>query len=214
MYLFKFVYLIDLTTLWQEFIMHRAFAIERNSQQNLHIWPNLTCFFRSWLIGLWLECHSHTPTTRHQLWPFWANMKRCPFYAVFALNLAILKQYSLPHVSCLKTSVKTSCHKPNDMPTLSATSLTVIQRLSKIISFTATMFPSVVDVLIDILSAFHKPVIPQLNLCSAYSRHAKRHSQHFKCLCTFSFIFYTKLNTVSKIHFFEYKKSKSIPNHD
>ena len=46
-----------------------------------------------------------------------------------------------------KTSVKIACHEPNDMPTLSATSLIVIQRLFKILFFNASMFTSVVDVL-------------------------------------------------------------------
>ena len=46
---FKVVFIIDRTTLWQEFMMHHAIAIEENSEQNLHIWPNLICFFRSWL---------------------------------------------------------------------------------------------------------------------------------------------------------------------
>ena len=46
---FKVVFLIDRTTLWQEFMMHHAIAIEENSEQNLNIWPNLTCFVRSWI---------------------------------------------------------------------------------------------------------------------------------------------------------------------
>ena len=55
---FKIVFLIDRTTLWQEFRMHYAIAIEENKEQNLHIWPNLMCFFRSclfWTLPLgWL----------------------------------------------------------------------------------------------------------------------------------------------------------------
>ena len=46
---FKVVFLIDRTTLWQEFMMHHAIAIEENSEKNLYIWQNLMCFFRSWL---------------------------------------------------------------------------------------------------------------------------------------------------------------------
>ena len=48
---FKVLFLIDGTTLWQEFMMHHAIAVEENSDQNLHISPNLTCFFRSWLFS-------------------------------------------------------------------------------------------------------------------------------------------------------------------
>ena len=60
---------------------------------------------------------------------------------------------------------------------------------------------------IGIFSTFLKPVIAQLNLSFAHSRLAKRQSQHFKCLCTFNLIFYTKLNTVPLIHFFRIEKT-------
>ena len=92
------------------------------------------------------------------------------------------------------------------MPTSSANFLIVIRRLSKI---TASMLLSVVD----IFSAFLKPVIPELILCSVYSRLAKWHSQHFKYPGTFNLIFYTKLNIITLINFFA-KKSKSTSKHD
>ena len=38
----KVLLLIDRPTLWQEFLVHHAIAIEENSKQNLPIWPNLT----------------------------------------------------------------------------------------------------------------------------------------------------------------------------
>ena len=44
---FNVKFLIDCTTMWQEFMMQPIIAIEENTEQNLHIWPNLTCFFRS-----------------------------------------------------------------------------------------------------------------------------------------------------------------------
>ena len=63
------------------------------------------------------------------------------------------------------------------------------------------------SIVIDKLSAFFKPVIPLLNLCSARCRLAKHfNSQHFKCSCTFNFIFYTNLNTFSLVHFSNGKK--------
>ena len=46
---FKVVFLVDRTTFWQEFTIHHVIAIEEKSEQNLHIWPNLKCFFQSWL---------------------------------------------------------------------------------------------------------------------------------------------------------------------
>ena len=66
-------FLIDRTTLWQEFMMHHGIAIE----ENLHIWPNLAlldAFIR--MIGLWFQCHSHTPMSRYQLWLFSTNLYR------------------------------------------------------------------------------------------------------------------------------------------
>ena len=57
-------------------------------------------------------------------------------------------------------------------------------------------------------SAFLKPVIPQLNLCSAHSILPNHHSRHFKCPCIFNFISYTKRNTVSLIHFFRIVKNR------
>ena len=33
----KVVFLIDRTTLWQEFMIHHAIVIDENSEQNLHI---------------------------------------------------------------------------------------------------------------------------------------------------------------------------------
>ena len=49
---FKVVFLKDRTTLWRDFMMNHAIAIKENSGQNLHIWPKLTCFFRSWLFWM------------------------------------------------------------------------------------------------------------------------------------------------------------------
>ena len=102
---FKVVFLIDRTTLWQEFMMHHAIEIKENSEQNFHIWPNLMCFSRSWFFWTlplgWL-CFDFNVIA------FWANPDRlwtsttfpelCPCDIVFAQKFS----NSLPHVSCLK----------------------------------------------------------------------------------------------------------------
>ena len=75
-----------------------------------------------------------------------------------------------------KTPVKIAWHETNDMPTSSGICLIVIQRLSKIIFLHCfNVFigcwlarATWTSIIIDIFSAFLKPVIPQLNLCSAY----------------------------------------------
>ena len=64
------------------------------------------------MIKLWFQWHIYTSMIRHQLWPFWANLgpcwtlstspEQCPCNVVFAQNLTILKQSTLPYVSCLK----------------------------------------------------------------------------------------------------------------
>ena len=62
------------------------------------------------------------------------------------------------------------------------------------------------SIVIDVFSAFLKPVIPQLNLCSAHSVHSPNFT--LKCSCTFNFIFYTKLNTVSLDSLFRIVKNR------
>ena len=114
------------------------------------------------------------------------------------------------------TCVSFAWHESNDMPISSANSPIVIQRLSKIIFFTASMFSWVVDVLgrpgwtLSLISS--RPSLNRLyhnwTLCSAHSRLAKGHSQHFKCSCTFNLMFYPKLNTVSLVHFFRIVKNR------
>ena len=101
-----------------------------------------------------------------------------------------------------KTSVKIAWHEPNEMPTSSANSdvsdSTIIQNhlLHWFNVFTGYWGARAnrTSIVIDILSAFLKPVIPQLNLCSALRRLAKR---------TFNFILYTNHNTLYFIHFYE-----------
>ena len=120
---FKTVCLIDRTTLWQKFMMHHTIALEENSEQNLHIWPNLTWFFRFcfWMLPLgWLGCGFHVIAiwfiTSYELFEkIWIVVERsqyllispiCPCDVVFVQNLAILVQSSLTHVLCLKHSLK------------------------------------------------------------------------------------------------------------
>lgn len=46
---FKEIFLIDRITFWQKLMMHHTTVIEKKGEQNLHIWPRLWCFFRSWI---------------------------------------------------------------------------------------------------------------------------------------------------------------------
>ena len=110
---FKVVLIIDRTTKnrwsWQEFIMHHDIAIEKNSEQNLHIWSNLRCFFGCWhfwtLPLKWLCFVSNVLAihpwfiTSYDIYEqiFNISMRRC-----FALNITISEQSALPQVLCLK----------------------------------------------------------------------------------------------------------------
>ena len=115
------------------------------------------------VIGLWLQCHSHAPMIRHHLWPLGAN-------------LDILSDV---HVSLFlpKTSIKIAWHEPNVMPTSSATSpnsdSTIIQNhflyCFNVFIGCWSVRATRASIVIDIFSAFLKPVIPQLNLCSPNS---------------------------------------------
>ena len=91
-----------------------------------------------------------------------------------------------------KTSVKMAWHEPNDMRTSSATSLIVSDSMIIqnhflhcfnvfICCWRARTIKTII--VIDIFSAFLKPLIPQLNLCSAHSRLSKR-------LCLFVYFFF------------------------
>ena len=113
-YNFKVVFLIERTTLWQEFMMYYAIC-NRGKQwtkpshlTELGLLFSVLAFLDAsiGMFGLWFQCHSYAPMIRHQLWPFWANLdhrwrsstplERCP-----CNNLAVLEQSSLSHVSCL-----------------------------------------------------------------------------------------------------------------
>ena len=111
--------------------------------------------------------------------------------------------------SVFKTSVKIAWHDSNDMQTSSATSLIVVGWLFKIIYFTALMFSSVVDLLewagraSSVTSSWPSSSRLYHNRTYVLLRLTKRHSQYLKRSCTFDFIFCTKLNTVSLVHFYE-----------
>ena len=106
-----------------------------------------------------------------------------------------------------KRFVKITWHRPNDMTTPSATSLnsvsTIIQNhflyCFKVFIGCRRARATRTSIVIDIFLAFLKPVTLQLNLCSAHSRIAKSHSKStFQMfICTFIFIFYTKLMVFS-----------------
>ena len=137
-----------------------------------------------------------------QLWTFWANLdrhwmsstspERWPCEVGFAKNLARFTP---------KTSVQNYLVWAERYANIINY---LIQRLSKIIFFTASIFSSVVDMirrperaspLTSSRSSLNRLYHTQLNLCSANSRPAKR--QHLKCPFTFNLNFYTKTNTVS-----------------
>ena len=144
---FKVAFLIDRTTLWQEFIMHHAHCNRKKQwAKPLHLTEleelfSILAFLNAFIgmIGLWFQCHSCTSMIRHKLWPFWAHLDRrwtlstsperrhcfCSKFSNFGKIFAASRFMS-------KTSLKIAWHEPNDMPTSSATSLTVIRRLSKI----------------------------------------------------------------------------------
>ena len=101
--------------------------------------------------------------------------------------------FAAPHF-IPKKFVKIAWHEPNVMPTASATFLIMI--IQKHFHYCCNIFircwrtrATRTCIVTELFSAFLKPVIPQLNLCSAHSTLAKCHSQHFKCPCTFNFIF-------------------------
>ena len=130
-------------------MMQHGVAIKDNSEQNHPISSNLMSFFRSWIFWALVLVTSYDlfeqiciVVERCQYLLSDVQPRRC-FCLRFSNSVSIfVAARFMP-----KTSVKIAWHKPNDMPTSSATSLIVFQQLSKIIFFTASMFSSVVDVL-------------------------------------------------------------------
>ena len=99
---FKLVFLIFRTTLWQELMMHHAIVIEQNSEQNLHIWPNLTWSFSvlGWS-GFDLNVIAKYPwfVTSYDLFQqIWIVIELLQH--LLSDVHVILEQSSLPHVSC------------------------------------------------------------------------------------------------------------------
>ena len=142
-HIFKVVLLINRTTLWQEYTlqskktMSKTFAFDELDVLFL-VLALLGSSIR--VIVLWLQCHSHTPMIRHQLWPFWANLDS------HWTSLTFFCSKFSNFETIFATSVKIAWHEPNDMSTSSATSLIVFRQLSKSIFFTYSMFSLVVDV--------------------------------------------------------------------
>ena len=110
------------------------------------------------------------------------------FYCTMFMRRSICLKFST-----FKTSLKFCGHEPNDMPKSLATSLIVTrQSLSSIIQNHYLQCFNVFignwragatrkSIIIGIFSAFLKPVVSQLNLCSANIRLPWLHGEHFKC---------------------------------
>ena len=117
---FKIVFLIDRSILCQKFMMSHAIAIEENGERNLHIWPNLSCFFQLWLFWTlgWLGFGFNVIAIHPWFVPSYDLFEQTwiviehrqhflsdfPATLVLLKNVAILEQSLLPHVSCLKDS--------------------------------------------------------------------------------------------------------------
>ena len=158
------------------------------------------------MIGLWFQCHSHTPIIRHQLRPFWANLDRRWTLSIspewyrcvvcFAQNLAILEQSLLPHVYA--SNIRKNClawvELYANISSNHSSNSTIIRNqflhCFNVLIGCWRVRANSTSIVIDIFSAFLKPVIPQLNLCSAHNWLTKCHSQYNKWLCTFNFFFF------------------------
>lgn len=183
---FKMVLLIDRTTLCQEFMMFHITAIANPlflTKLNV-LFPVLKLLDDSiGMIGLWFQCHSHAPMVRQKLWPFWATF-------LFAQILVILKPSSLiPYLNILKNY------------------LAFELMISKIIFYTASMFLAIVGVL-EWPDLTLSPTSYSVKVNKLYHNWAclLLASQDFKYPGTFNFVFfffYTKINKISLMNFFE-----------
>ena len=131
-------------------MMQHSIAIEKNSEHNLHIWPNLTCSFRPWLFWMLLLGWLGIDLNVTVIYPWFItssdlfeqmcmpHLERCACHFLFAQNLAISEQFSLPHVSCLKVE-----RSANIISNISNSDSMIIENNF----FTASMFSSIVNTL-------------------------------------------------------------------
>ena len=136
-YNFKIAFLIDRTTLWQEFMRHHVIVIEENSEQNLHILPNLSSFFGLRSSGRFhwndwaLDIHPWFVTSYDLLEEIWIVVER-PQH--FLSDVHAFSNFGTIFVAVrfmYKASVKIAWHEPTNMPTSSAILQIVIRQLSK-----------------------------------------------------------------------------------
>ena len=110
-----------------------------------------------------------------------------------------------------KSLVKIEWHETIDIFRSSAASLKLIRRLTNTIVFSSSMFSSVVDVLgrcgtlfvVYILSALVEHFVPPINVASVQGSFTICQSQHSECVRARNFVFNTKFDTDSLIHFME-----------
>lgn len=104
-------------------------------------------------------------------------------------------------------------YKRTDMPTSSATSRIVIQRSFLTIFFTATQ-AAVAGIGISFFSAFYEKCLPLINTFFFHKVNWPNTTENILSeLEPFVFVFHTKFNTHSLIHFFDSKISPSILKH-
>ena len=90
---FQVVFLIDRTTLWQEFMMQHGIANEEKSKTTFTIDRTWRIFSVLALLdasigvnGLWFQCHGHTPTICRQLSSLWVTPYRSWTSSTFPEN--------------------------------------------------------------------------------------------------------------------------------
>ena len=144
--------------------MHYAMIIKENSEQNLDIWPNLTCFFRSWwfsVLTLGRLCFGFDVTTIYSWFVTSYNLFKQIWILVDVIQDSLSDGHATGFLSKFsnfrtnfaatrfrpKISKKIAWHEPTDMSTSSAISLIVIRRFYITIFYTASVFSLIVDVL-------------------------------------------------------------------
>ena len=115
---------------------------------------------------------------------------------VIMVQNPLLQQSWLPHVLCRKNCLKWAERYVNIISNFSNSDSAIIPNhfLHHINDFIACWR--------QISSLIDWPSLSRIYHNRTCVLRAKSHNQYFKCHCTFHFIFYTKLNTVSLIHFF------------
>ena len=211
--------------------MHYAMKIKENNEQNLDIWPNLTCFFRSWWFSVLplgrlcfgfdvITIYSRFVTSYDPFKQIWIVVDVIQHFLSDGHTKGVLvKIQQLWNELCCHTlqtqNIRKNCmawanRYADILRNFSNSDLTILYNnflhcFSVFIGCWCAG-PSWASVVIHLFSTFCEELVLLVNTFLTYSTLTVCHFQHFKCFWALNSIFYTKFYAYSLIHCFQQQK--------